>query len=362
MKIIYLIAGLYRPAGMERVITVKANYLASKGNDVLIVTTDQKGRVPAFELNAGVRHLDLDIGYEDNNGSSLADKLVHYPFKLIRHRGRLTELLKKEKADVVISTFCNDVSFVSKIKDGSHKILEVHFSRYKRLQYGRNGLWGLADSVRCANDRRMAAGYERFVVLTAEDASCWGNIPGLRIIPNPLSLHFPMPASSENRQVLAAGRYGYQKGFDMLLEAWRKIDTTGWTLRIAGDGDLGDIALQGNVITGPASDMREEYLRSSVFALSSRYEGLPVVLLEAQAAGLPAVSFACKCGPKDVITDGLDGVLVPEGDVSGFARALETVMKDDELRRKMGSAAFVNSSRYDLNRIMGLWERLFAEL
>lgn len=362
MKIVYLIAGLYRPAGMERVITAKANYLAGRGNDILIVTTDQKGRHPAFELAPGVRHIDLGIGYEDNNGSSLADKLVHYPFNLIRHRRILTGLLKKEKADVVVSTFCNDVSFVSDIKDGSHKILEVHFSRYKRLQYGRRGLWGLADSVRSANDRRMASRFERFVVLTQEDASYWGDIPGLRVIPNPLSLHFTEPASPDNRQVLAAGRYGYQKGFDMLLEAWRKLDTTGWTLRIAGEGDFGNIALQGNIITGPASDMREEYLRSSVFALSSRYEGLPMVLLEAQAAGLPAVCFACKCGPKDVITDGVDGFLVPEGNVGAFARALETVMKDDELRRRMGEAAYGNSSRYELDRIMELWERLFAEL
>lgn len=362
MKIIYLIAGLYRPAGMERVISAKANYLARRGDDVSIVTTDQKGRPVAFELDSSVRLFDLGIGYEDNNGGSLFDKVIHYPFKIFCHRHRLTALLYRERADVVISTFCNDVSFVPGIRDGSHKVLEVHFSRYKRLQYGRHGLWALVDAVRSANDRRIVSRYERFVVLTEEDASYWGEIPGMRVIPNPISLSFDAPASTANRQVLAAGRYGYQKGFDMLIKAWGKLDTFGWTLRIAGEGSLGDIALQGNVITGPAADIRAEYMRSSIFALSSRYEGLPMVLLESQAAGLAAVCFECKCGPRDVVTDGEDGFLVPEGDIDAFAEALEKVMRDDELRGRMGAAAYRHSSRYELKRIMELWERLFAEL
>lgn len=362
MKIIYLIAGLYRPAGMERAVSVKANYLAERGYGVLIVTTEQRGRPFAFELHPAVRHCDLGIGYEDNNGASLVNKFLHYPNKLISHRRKLSALLRQEKADIVISTFCNEASFLPLIKDGSHKILEVHFSRYKRLQYGRGGLWALSDRIRSANDLRTVKRYERFVVLTWEDASYWGDIPEMTVIPNPLSLGFPQPASLENRQVLAAGRYGHQKGFDMLLQAWGKIDTSGWTLRIAGEGSLGDNAIPDNVITGPSSDMYREYLESSVFVLSSRYEGLPMVLLEAQAAGLPAVCFACKCGPRDVITDGEDGLLVPEGDVDSLALSLERLMRDADLRLKMGAAAYRNSSRYELGRIMGLWEKLFEEL
>ncbi|MBR1434912.1 MAG: glycosyltransferase, partial [Bacteroidales bacterium] len=88
----------------------------------------------------------------------------------------------------------------------------------------------------------------------------------------------------------------------------------------------------------------------------------PMVLLEAQAAGLPAVSFACKCGPKDVITDGVDGILVPEGDVEGLAFGMKKLMEDIHLRKKMGSAAFDNSGRFDKEKIMALWESLFREL
>ena len=108
--------------------------------------------------------------------------------------------------------------------------------------------------------------------------------------------------------------------------------------------------------------MKQEYLNSSIFALSSRYEGLPMVLLEAQAAGLPIVSFTCKCGPRDVVTDGVDGILVEEGDVRGLAKALKRLMDDRELRRKMGEAAYKASDRFDEEKIMRQWLQLFEEL
>ena len=139
------------------------------------------------------------------------------------------------------------------------------------------------------------------------------------------------------------------------------VDTEGWTLRIAGEGEsLGE--LPGNVKTGLSEDMKQEYLDSSIFALSSRYEGLPMVLLEAQAAGLPIVSFTCKCGPRDVVTDGVDGILVVEGDVRGLADALKRLMDDRELRRKMGEAAYKASDRFDEEKIMRQWLQLFEEL
>ena len=361
MKLIYLIAGTYRPAGMERVLANKAGWFAGKGHDVLIVTTDQRGRESAFAMDPRIRTVDLGIGYEDNNGGSFVSKLLLYPFKQLKHRRRLTALLKREKADVVVSMFCNDASFVPGIKDGSHKVLEIHFSRYKRLQYGRKGLWALADKWRSANDARVAARFERFVVLTDEDAGYWGTMPNIRVIPNARTFTFDTPSSLENRQVLAVGRYSYQKAFDRLVAAWKMIDTEGWTLRIAGAGDeLPD--LPDNVKTGLSEDMKQEYLDSSIFALSSRYEGLPMVLLEAQAAGLPIVSFTCKCGPRDVVTDGVDGILVEEGDVRGLAKALKRLMDDRELRRKMGEAAYKASDRFDEEMIMRQWLQLFEEL
>ena len=127
MKIIYCIAGFYRRAGMERVLAVKANALASDGYDVVIVTTDQRNADRAFELNPSVKTIDLGINYEETNNGSFMNKVLKFPFKQMSHRMRLSKLLKKERADVVVSMFCNEERFLTRIKDGSKKVLEVHW-------------------------------------------------------------------------------------------------------------------------------------------------------------------------------------------------------------------------------------------
>ncbi len=361
MRLVYLIAGTYRAAGMERVLAEKANWLAAHGHEILIVTCEQKGREPAFTFDKRIRFEDLAIGYEDNNGGSFVDKLLHYPIKRHRHHKALDALLLREKADVVVSMFGNEAGFLPGIKDGSRKVLEIHFSRFKRLQYGRKGLWALADRWRNRHDAVIARRYDRFVVLTGEDKEYWGPLGNIRVIPNPRTFTFDTPASLDSKTVLAVGRYTHQKGFDLLLKAWEQTDTEGWILRIAGSGEnLGPIPA--NVVTGPAADIKQEYLGAAFLMMSSRYEGLPMVLLEAQAAGLPIISFSCKCGPKDVITDGVDGILVPEGDILGLAAGMRRLMDDPGLRRSMGTAAYRNSDKYDKERIMSLWEDLFHEL
>ena len=361
MNIVYCINGFYRAAGMERVLADKANWLAAHGHTVTILTTDQQGRPEAFPLDSRIVHDDLGINYEGNNGGSLVDKIVHYPFKQCRHRRLLSRNLKDIRPDITVSMFCNEVNLLPGMRDGSRKVLEIHFSRFKRLQYNRRGLWATVDRIRSRNDLRLAARYDRFIVLTEEDKGYWPDLPNLRVIPNPRTFTFEEPASLDSHTVLAVGRYTHQKGFDLLLKAWSMIDTGGWTLRIAGSGDpLGPVP--DNVITGPSEDIRKAYQDAAFLVMSSRYEGLPMALLEAQAAGLPVVSFACKCGPRDVINDGVDGILVPEGDVEGLATGMKRLMDDAGLRRKMGAAAFRNSEKYDKEQIMMRWEQLFREL
>ncbi len=361
MKIVYCINGFYRPAGMERVLADKANWLVTHGDEVTILTTDQQGRPDAFPLDGRIAKFDLGIGYEDNNGGSLIDKLVHYPRKQRRHRKLLTQKLLEIKPDITVSMFCNEAGLLPRIHDGSRKVLEVHFSRFKRLQYNRRGLWALADRYRSRSDARLAARYDRFVVLTEEDKGYWPELSNLLVIPNPRTFTLPEPASLHSHTVLAVGRYTHQKGFDLLLKAWRMLDTQGWTLRIAGSGDrLEDLPY--NVVTGLSANIIEEYRNAAFLVLSSRYEGLPMALLEAQAAGLPIVAFACKCGPRDVVTDGEDGILIPDGDIAGLAGGMRRLMSDEDLRHSMGKAAFRNSERFDKERIMSLWENLFMSL
>lgn len=356
---------------MERVLADKANWLAANGYRVTILTTEQKGRPKAFPLDPMIEVRDLAIGYEDNNGGSLWDKLVHYPGKQRRHRKALEAVLKEFRPDITVSMFCNEVNLIPKMKDGSAKVLEVHFSRRKRLQYGKTGLWGLVNRFRSRQDARLVKQYARFVVLTEADAKNWGPMDTLRVIPNPVNFHPEKPAALDSKTVIAVGRYTHQKGLERLIEAWKRIpEKAGWTLRLVGDGEDREalrkqIEAEGitdSVVLGKnTSDMETIYREASLLALSSRYEGLPMALLESQTFGVPAVAFDCQCGPREIIRDGETGILVPEGDIEGLAQGLQRLMKDEALRRQMGAAAFENARRWAPETIMQQWTNLFEE-
>lgn len=376
MIIVYLIAGTYRAAGMERVLADKANWLAAHGHKVHILTTDQRGLPSAFEMDPSIKCQDLGINYEENNEGSFLSKVLKYPGKQLRHRCRLSKALKEIRADIVVSMFCNDVGFLPKIKDGSRKVLEVHFSRFKRLQYGRKGLWAVADKWRSRTDLKHVRAYDRFVVLTEEDKGYWGDLPNIVVIPNSVSLKADGPAHLTGKTVIAVGRYSYQKAFDRLIDAWKIVQDSlgpgsGWRLCLVGDGEtrsaleaqITRLGLQDSTILGKVEkDMASVYHNASILALSSRYEGLPMVLLEAQSFGVPCVSFDCKCGPKDVIHNGENGLLVPEGDVPALAEALLKLIRNPEELKKMGGAAYIDATRWQPELIMQQWINLFESV
>ena len=373
MKLLYCIAGTCHSGGMERVLTNKANYLTNHGYEVVIVTTDQQGEPPFFPLDERVRCIDLGINYEENNGKSFANKLFHYPLKQYLHKKRLTAVLKQEKPDITLSMFCNDAGFVTHIHDGSKKILEIHFSKFKRLQYGRKGLWRWADWWRSKQDEKVVTRFERFVVLTEEDKGYWGNLPNITVIPNARTFIPKQLADWNSKKVIAIGRYNYQKGFERLIEVWRLVvkNFPEWKLEIIGNGEERE-KLQSLVnryglndslsLVTANNEIEKYYLNASLFVLTSRYEGLPMVLLEAQAFRLPIVSFRCKCGPADVITDGVNGFLIDEGDIELFAALLKRLMGDATLRKQMGEKALASSERFSEERVMQCWISLFESL
>ena len=373
MRIVYCIPATSNSGGMERVLTRKVNYLVGQGHELIIVTTDQKGAKPFFPLEGSVKQYDLGINYDENNGQGILAKLTAYPKKKHLHRQRLRELLGKLHADIVISMFGDDATLLPQMKDGSRKVLEYHFSKQKRLQYGRTGLWRLIDILRTKLDERTVKPYDSFVVLTQEDAGYWGALPNIRVIPNPLPFVSEETSPCTSRKVIAVGRYDFQKNFAKLLDLWACIAPAypDWTLEIYGDGalrpELGQqvnrLGLSSSVILAkPTHKMKEVYQSASIYAMTSRYEGLPMVLIEAQHMGLPIVSFACPCGPKDVIHPGEDGYLISPGDDDGFLMALRQLMDSESERARMGANARKVSARYEVDAVMGQWLDLFSSL
>lgn len=373
MKIVYCISGLYNSGGMERVLTNKANYLCQHGHAITIITTDQQQRDNYFELDPRVRAIDLGINYQDNNGHKLLRKLRTYPGKQRLHRKRLEESLSHLSPDITISLFDHDAAFLWKIKDGSKKILEIHFSRFKRIQYGKKGLWRLINNYRSRLDRQYAKKYDRFIVLTEEDRQYWGKLDNIAVIPNANSFEPEKQAALDQKVVIAVGRFDHQKQFDQLIAAWAMLaaDFPDWELRIFGHGqlsqDLQDCIARQNLahvvkLCRPVQQIEQEYLKSSVVALTSRYEGLPMALLEAQVCGLPMVSYACKCGPRDIIVEGRNGFLVAENDTRAFAERLKMLMGNDILRKQMGHKAKLLSQRFTADSVMQKWINLFNGL
>lgn len=376
MKIIYCIHSICNPGGMERVLYNKVKYLSERmGYDILIVTTDQHNRPPFYPFPKEVRMVDLGINYSEDNVKGALGKIIGYLKKKKKHQQLLTELLMREKADIVVSLYPSESSFIPDIKDGSKKVLEIHYCKFFRLQYGRKGLLGWIDRLRTKQDEHIVSRFDRFVVLTQEDKGYWGDIPNITVIPNAAMHVGEKYADVSAKRVIAVGRLDYQKGFDRLINAWKLIQLSGrfneWRLDIFGQGEWkdmlnrmiheGDIADTAS-IHNPTKEIGNEYAKSSMLVMSSNYEGFPMVMIEAMACGLPVVSYDFKCGPKDIIDEGSNGLLVREGDIDGLASAMMKLMSDEQLRQRMSENAKKVVETYSEENVMRQWLDLFASL
>ena len=376
MKLIYCTHSLCNPGGMERVLLNKVTWLCANTDwEIKIVTTDQNGRPLFYPVPDGVVMIDLDINYSNDNDKGVLTKITGYLRRRRLHKERLTELLMREKADVVVSLYPSESSFIPYIKDGSKKVLELHFNKFFRLQYNRTGLLGLIDRWRTRQDERIVRRFDRFVVLTEEDKGYWGDMPNIQVIPNAALFMADRYADMSRRRVIAVGRLDYQKGFDRLIDAWQIVCSTGlfqeWRLDIFGQGEWKDMlkarikeyGLQNSLhLNEPTKEIAREYADSSMLVMSSNYEGFPMVMIEAMACGLPVVTFDFKCGPRDIIKDEENGLIVPDGDIQALADAMMRLMANESLRQTMSVEAKKVTETYSEEVVMGKWVSLFEGL
>ncbi len=378
IKIVYCTPSIYIAGGIERVLTTKVNYLANQEDkyEISIILTDGYGKEPFFPLSEKVHIINLNIGFEELWGMSFVKKVFAYLTKQRRFKRMLRQELMRIKADIFVSTLRREINFICDIPDGSRKIGELHVNRLNYRNFASNesnfiknifAKWWMHRLV------RQLKRLDKLVVLTEQDKLAWKELNNVCAIPNPLpSIPEDVSLLTEKR-VIAVGRYSYEKGFDRLLQVWSIVEKEcpDWKLAVFGSGDrtsyikqMQDLKIDENrcELHSAVENIGAEYLNSSVFALSSRFEGFGMVLLEAMSHGLPVVSFDCPWGPRAIIDNGKDGILVENGNVQQLADGVIRLIRDKEQRESLARSAREKARQYDISIIGQQWEQLFVSV
>lgn len=381
MKIVYFFPNLKDSAGTERMLNVKANYLADVlHHDVTIITYRQFDDPIFFEFSTKIKfvHFNIPDPTHQLKGLGYWEKRKQYKNFMQTYRHKVEEFLFNNPTDIAISMYFGaEHKFLSLIKDGSKKILEYHFHfDITPLSSKLKAEWSIKNlkmKIQTWLFQRTLNKYDKIVVLTEQDQQEWERFfSNVTNIPNPITIT-PIRADMNIEKVLAVGRFTYQKGFNYLIDAWAIVnkDFPHWELDLYGSGELEEelrlqikeLKLENSVhLYPPRKDIYNVFSQHSIFALSSRFEGFPLVLIEALSCGLVPVAFACKNGPKQMMGDSpLKEFLVQPTDIKEFAEKLEILMQNKALRNEMAEVAIEVSQRYKLENIMTIWENTFKD-
>jgi glycosyltransferase involved in cell wall biosynthesis len=383
VNIRYLLHNAYGIGGTIRTVFNQASALCER-HDVEIASVYRHTDQPALPLDPRVRLVPLTELTEDGkrrgNGPRRALRKARMFGNPLPHRHDFRYERWDPQVDLRI------VRWMRERRDGvlvttrpGHNLLSAWFGPRKVIRIGQDHM-NFA-SYKPSLKSAIVQGYPRLdavTVLTRADFGSYREALGpsvrLELVPNGIPARLPVPDDVERAPMIAAaGRLSRQKGFDLLIEAFASIHAAhpGWELHIFGEGksrrkltrmieerELGESVR----LRGLSRNLEGELAKASIFALSSRKEGLPMVLLEAMSSGLPVVAFDCPTGPADVVEDGRNGLLIPAEDVDGLAAGLSRLIQNGPERAALGEAARVTGTRYEMPVIAAQWEELFAEL
>jgi glycosyltransferase involved in cell wall biosynthesis len=377
MKIVYLYHALAVVGGIERVMIEKANYLAERcGYEVWILTTDQGNNTIPFPLSNKVKHIDLGINFVNRHHFPMLKRLIIHRKDRRDYKEKLKQLFLSIHPDVIIFTTYLSLDLYPPAFEGSVRIVESHVAKeYAHKEHSQKNLFRriLAIYLDWRINHHIIKKCDALVVLTEKDVAWWKKIKKATVIPNLLPFCPEKTSTCTNKKVISVGRLSKQKGFDLLIRVWKivSMEHQDWSLYIYGSGELRndlikEIGKEGlsdsMIIEKPVPDIQNKYTDSSIYVLSSRYEGFAMVLIEAMVCGLPIVSFDCPNGPSEIIKNGENGFLIKEGNIEAMANKICYLIDNEEKRISMGKNACQNVKQYMPELIMQKWIDLFSSL
>ncbi|MFI1400211.1 glycosyltransferase family 4 protein [Streptomyces sp. NPDC020681] len=378
MKVSFLIHTVYGIGGTIRTTLNLAEELVNR-HEVEIVSVFRHRDVPLFTIDPRITVVPL-VDTRVNSPTNEKEHPFHlqpaefFPQSEARYKeySRLTDDRVREHyaasdADIVVGTRPGLVAYAAQFApDGAVRIGQEHMTHNHHKA-----------ALRAEMYEHLAA-VDAFVTVSEGDAAVWRQkmpLPGTRVLAIPNSVPEPQVAPSDGtgKVVVAAGRLATEKQYNVLIDAFAKVTVQrpDWVLRIYGGGDqrpkLRDQILRMGLhnkvhLMGPHSPIEPEWAKGAIAVSTSRHESFGMTLVEAMRCGLPMISTDCDYGPREIIEDGVDGLLVPVGDVRAIVDALLRLIDDEELRRRLGTAARENARRFDPAQVVKEYENLFAEL
>ena len=360
MKLLYIIQRANEEGGVQRVLSIKTNYLIEKfGYEISVVTQNEGHENLFFEFHKKINFRDISL--KSNKA-----------FNLLQYKKQLQQHIKQFEPDcIIVCDFALKSFSIPLLLDTKIPIIfEAHGSKFN--EHKESFFLGFINKLKYHYRNYCASRFLFFVALSEESLKEWSLSNGL-VISNPLWFETTKYADLKAKKVMAVARHSHEKGIDRLLKIWKLVVAKhpDWLLEIYGkpSEELGlqNLAKRINidksvVFLNPVKNIQDKYSEASLFVMTSRNEALPMVLIEAMASGLSCVAYDCPVGPKAIIIDNENGFLIEDGNQNSFVEKLDLLMEDENLRIKMSENAKRSVEKYDLDSIMNQWKNLFESI